>query len=102
MRSWCEYTTARQQADRYEKEVLPAAKESLELVRSGYRQGEFSYLAVLTAQRTCFQTNLAHLQSLRELQATVVEIEGMLLSSGLQVEGARRAEPTSGISSTGQ
>jgi cobalt-zinc-cadmium efflux system outer membrane protein len=80
------YSTARQQVDRYTKEMLPNAQEALNLVASGYRQGEFGYIVLLTAQRTYFQTNLAYLESLRELREATTAIEGNLLFDNLQAE----------------
>lgn len=53
-----QYTNARFQVEKYQREILPNAEESLKLTNSGYRQGEFSYLMLLTAQRTFFRTNL--------------------------------------------
>ena len=47
-----QYATAQQQVEKYHRDILPNAEESLKLVNSGYRQGEFSYLMLLTAQRT--------------------------------------------------
>jgi cobalt-zinc-cadmium efflux system outer membrane protein len=79
-----QYATARQQAERYANDILPNAQESLKLVSSGYRQGEFSYLMMLTAQRTYFQTNLAYLEAQRELRAAAAAIEGNLLTDSLQ------------------
>lgn len=79
-----QYATARQQVDKYTSNILPDAQESLKLVSSGYRQGEFSYLVLLTAQRTYFQTNLAYLDALRDLRAAGVTIEGNLLTDSLQ------------------
>lgn len=78
------YSNARQQADKYAQSVLPSAQESLELVTKGYRQGEFPYLDLLNAQRTYFRVNLAYLESLRELRTSVVAIDGLLLSGGLE------------------
>jgi cobalt-zinc-cadmium efflux system outer membrane protein len=78
------YISADQQVNRYVNEILPDAKKSLDLVRSGYEQGEFNYLELLTAQRTYFRVNLAYLESLREFWISRVRIEGMLLTGGLQ------------------
>lgn len=80
-----QYATARQQAERYAADILPNAEESLKLVSSGYRQGEFSYVVLLTAQRTYFQTHLAYLDALRELRAASAAIEGNLLTGSLDV-----------------
>ncbi len=77
------YANARQQAERYEREILPDARASLDLVTSGYRQGEFNYVTLLTAQRTFSQTNLAYLSSLDELWQSSILIDGLLLSGSL-------------------
>jgi outer membrane protein, heavy metal efflux system len=79
-----QYATALRQVEKYNGDILPNAQESLKLVSSGYRQGEFSYLVLLTAQRTYFQTNLAYLDALRDLRTSCVAIEGYLLGDNLQ------------------
>jgi outer membrane protein, heavy metal efflux system len=81
------YTSASQQVQRYVKDILPDAKQSLEIVRIGYEQGEFGYLELLTAQRTYFRVNLAYVESLREYWINRVRIEGMLMTGGLHVGG---------------
>lgn len=78
------YSNATAQVQRYRERILPAARESLDLVRRGYEAGEFPYLNLLNAQRTFFQTNLQYLDSLRELRTSSAEIQGMLLSNSLQ------------------
>ena len=88
-----QYATAQQQVEKYNRDILPNASESLKLVSSGYRQGEFSYLVLLTAQRTYFQTNLAYLDALRDLRAAGVTIEGNLLGDSLQTAEASEQSP---------
>lgn len=78
------YANASSQVRRYRERILPAAKESLDLVRRGYEAGEFPYLNLLNAQRTFFQANLQYVDSLRELRTSSAEIQGMLLSNSLQ------------------
>jgi outer membrane protein, heavy metal efflux system len=77
------YQNARQQTQTYQKEILPRAKETLELVTKGYQAGEVQYLTMLTAQRTYFETTLAYLTALEQLWAAHVEIESLLLSGSL-------------------
>ena len=79
-----QYTNARFQVEKYQRDILPNAEASLKLTNSGYRQGEYGYLSLLTAQRTFFRTNLAYLDALRELRATATTIEGNLLNDSLQ------------------
>ncbi|MHB0958820.1 MAG: TolC family protein [Pirellulaceae bacterium] len=86
-RAFEQYANAIYQVEKYKQNILPAAEASLTLTNEGYRQGEFSFLSLLTAQRTFFQTNLAYLESLRDLRASATAIEGNLLGDSLQVGG---------------
>ncbi len=79
-----QYATAKQQVDRYSEDILPKAEESLRLTAEGYRSGEFSFLQLLTAQRTYFQTNLAYLDALGQMWSASQKIEGLLLSGSLE------------------
>jgi cobalt-zinc-cadmium efflux system outer membrane protein len=79
-----QYLNARTQAETYSERILPNARKSLELIQNGYRQGEFSYLTLLTAQRTFVSANLNYLNNLQELVARRVTLEGMLLRGGLE------------------
>lgn len=77
------YDNARRQAEQYTREMVPASKEALDLISIGYRQGEYSYLSYLTAQRTYYQVSLASLDAQRELRQSLAVIDGMLLSGSL-------------------
>jgi cobalt-zinc-cadmium efflux system outer membrane protein len=74
---------AQLQASRYKDVILPKSEESLQLVTKGYEVGEISYLSLLTAQRTYFQTSLQYLDAMREAWAADVQIKGFLLSGSL-------------------
>jgi cobalt-zinc-cadmium efflux system outer membrane protein len=84
------YANARQQVETYRKQILPDAQSSLDLVNEGYRQGEFGYLTLLTAQRTFFQTNLAYLESLRQLRESQATVDNLLLTDSLRSGAATR------------
>ena len=88
-----QYATAQQQVEKYTRDIMPNAQESLRLVSAGYRQGEFGYLVLLTAQRTYFQTNLAYLDALRDLRSATAVIEGNLLSDSLQSSDSAELSP---------
>lgn len=79
------YESARNQVDKYSRKdgILDNARRTLELIRTGYKADEFGVLDLLSAQRTYFQTNLAYLDSLRELRVSVIEIRGLLLRGSL-------------------
>jgi cobalt-zinc-cadmium efflux system outer membrane protein len=75
------YSNARYQVELYTKQILPDARQSLDIVQKGYSAGEFSFLSLLLAQRTNVQTNLMYIESLRQLRAAEVAIDGLLLVS---------------------
>lgn len=78
-----QYDQARKQTQRYETTILKKARENLDLNRESYNSGQSSYLAVLTAQRSYFQAQLAWLNALDQLWSASVQIEGLLLSDNL-------------------
>ncbi len=73
------YAGARDEAARYAQDILPGAKDALDLVSAGYRRGELNYLTLLTAQRTYSQANLAYIDALVRLRQSVVQIESFTL-----------------------
>ena len=96
-----QYTNARYQTEKYSKDILPNAQASLKMTTAGYQQGEFSYLSLLTAQRTFFQTNLTYLEALRDLRTAAAIIEGNLLSDSLRPEDAAERGGRSDLDSRG-
>lgn len=78
------YLDAKLQIDAYDSEIIPKAKETLELVTKGYQQGETDFIQLLTAQRTYSQINLTYLTQLQQLWRQNVEIKGKLLSGSLE------------------
>lgn len=80
-----QYATALVRVEGYRREggILDNVQKSLEAIRANYRGGETSYIDLLTAQRTYAQMNLAYVESIGELWAALVEIEGLLLKDSL-------------------
>ena len=81
--SYQDYVTARLRAERYANDILPRAADTLDLTRNGYRNGEFTFIQLLTAQRTYFQTNLTYLDALSEMGAAGRRMNGLLLTDSL-------------------
>lgn len=79
-----QYADARYQVDIYSQEILPKARQTMDLVATGYDAGEVGYLDLLNAQRTYFQTTLSYVDALRELWRAMLLIDGMLLDGSLQ------------------
>jgi outer membrane protein, heavy metal efflux system len=88
-----QHATARGQVEKYNSDILPNARESLRLVSEGFRQRELSYVVLLTAQRTYFQTNLAYLDALRDLRLAAVAIDGNLLADSFQALEGTEGNP---------
>ncbi|MEX0677342.1 MAG: TolC family protein [Pirellulales bacterium] len=80
------YANARNQVEKYTRDILPDARSSLDLVTKGYQQQQFSFLTLLTAQRTYGQASLAYLQALQQLGVSRVAIDGLLLGGSLREE----------------
>jgi cobalt-zinc-cadmium efflux system outer membrane protein len=84
------YAAARQRAYRYQKSILPRARESYQLSLKGYQAGQFDYLRVLEAQRAYGQADLEYVRSLGEMWRAAAELSGLLL------EEQWPSEPTAG------
>jgi cobalt-zinc-cadmium efflux system outer membrane protein len=90
------YQAAKYQVNKLRGEILVDARENLELVTAGQKQGEFNLFQVLVARETYFQSQLTYVEALVELQKVVVEIEGLQLTGGLNP-----AELGAAVQSTG-
>lgn len=78
-----EYEKAKYQVARYEKDILPAAKKNLDIVEKTYEGGQISFLRVLTARRTYFETALKAVESRIALRTAEVILDGYVLTGGL-------------------
>ena len=77
-RSYLSLTTAQAEVLALRTEVLPAAQRAFEAATEGYRQGKFSYLEVLDAQRTLFDTRGRYLTSLTTYQTAAADLERLI------------------------
>lgn len=73
----------------YEEKVLPNAEKSLELMSEGYREGKFTYIELLDAQRTLTQTREDYTKLLENLNITAIEIERL---TGKTIEQSGKEE----------
>jgi len=72
------YEAAVQQAEEYRLQILPKAKEALNLARSGYAGGEFDFNRFLQAERTLVDSRLRHIDALDSLWNTATELARLL------------------------
>ncbi|SFH59396.1 TolC family protein [Planctomicrobium piriforme] len=97
-----QYDSASITVDRLEKQILPRAKQTLELSEKAYGAGEFGFLQVLVARRTFFDSNLQYNTALVELAEAKSMVDGLLLDGGLndvqdtQMDDGLRGQALSG------
>lgn len=97
-----QYDSAAITVERYEQQILPKARQTLDLSEKAYSAGEFGFLQVLVARRTFFDSNLQYNDALIELADSKWLIDGMLLSGGLsegsdtQLDDSLRGQTLSG------
>ena len=65
-------------AQRIRSDILPRAESNFELTQEGYRQGKFSFLDVLLAQRTLFDSRRQYTDSLIEYHTTLTDVERLI------------------------
>ena len=71
------YLAAREAARRSADELLPAARESLDLAEFSYRQGEASLLEALDARRAYQESAIQDLELRRDVHRLRVELEAL-------------------------
>jgi cobalt-zinc-cadmium efflux system outer membrane protein len=76
-----DYATARERALKYAANVLPVARETLQIMNAGYQDGELDYLQVLSIQQTYAQQILSYLQDLETAWKKWAEIDGLLVGT---------------------
>jgi cobalt-zinc-cadmium efflux system outer membrane protein len=68
---------------KYGQEILPNAAESLKLAEQAYEAGETSFVQVLVARRTYFDSNLQFVQAQSQLAQASSKVDGYVLTGGL-------------------
>lgn len=99
--SFRQYSSLQSETGRLQNDVLPRAKENLDLTTQAYRLGRMDFLRVVDARRTYFQANMDHIDALTELHKVVVEIEGLQLTGGLNPTEVGTALQATGAGGTG-
>lgn len=76
--------SAREQVRLYKEQILPDVQKSLELSLQGYRQGEYGYIELLSAQQLYLETQTQYVESLKNHAVACVYLDGFLASGGLE------------------
>lgn len=72
------FDVARQQVAKFERSILPKARESVRLNQLGFDQGQFDLIRVLQSQRALIENELSYLAAQEARWAAAAEIAGML------------------------
>jgi len=71
-------TAAFAEATTLQEEIVPGARRVFEATSEGYRQGKFSLLDVLDAQRTLFEAREQYIEALATYHKAVAEVERLI------------------------
>ncbi len=74
-RNFNSFNVERKRVVEYRDKILPKAEESLHLITNGYKEGEFDYIDLLDAQRTWAETRISYIESLKNLNLLIADIE---------------------------
>jgi cobalt-zinc-cadmium efflux system outer membrane protein len=70
--------TAYEQINAFRNNVLPGAEGAFEILNQGYREGRFTYLDVLDAQRTLIAARAQHVRALMDYHKSVAALERVI------------------------
>ncbi|MEZ6091768.1 MAG: TolC family protein [Pirellulaceae bacterium] len=68
---------------KYANDILPNAEEGLKLAETAYKAGETSFVQVLVARRTYFDSNLQYIASQTQLAQAKAQVDGFVLTGAL-------------------
>lgn len=101
-----DYNNAVNAVRRYQEVILPRAQRAYNLYLASFQQMAASYPQVLISQRTMFQVREQYLNALVDLRQNAIQLEGFLLTGGLDAPRFQSAEPgrveMTGVRSGGQ
>ena len=78
-----DYDSALVAVEQYTSDILPNTKEGLKLAELAYKAGETSFVQVLIARRTYFDTNLQYIVSQQQLAQARARVDGFVLTGAL-------------------
>ncbi|TWU39853.1 Cobalt-zinc-cadmium resistance protein CzcC precursor [Novipirellula aureliae] len=78
-----DYDSSLAAVEKYAKDILPNAAESLQLAETAYKAGETSFVQVLVARRTYFDSNLQYIASQAQLGQARARVDGYVLTGAL-------------------
>lgn len=95
------YYNALDAVTRFKTVILPRADQAYEMYLSKFKQMSASYPQVLISQRTMFQVRRQYINALVELRQNATQIEGFLLTGGLDTPRLRPENTVEKVEMTG-
>ena len=83
-RVYQEYEVSARLAGKYRQDMLPRAQRAYDLYHNSFQQMAAAYPQVIIAQRNVFQLQRDYIHELVSVWKSAAEIEGMLLTGGLE------------------
>ena len=77
------FESATKAVRKYEDEIIPQVKQSLELSEEAYRAGELDFLQVLIVRRSFYESSIRLIEAQGRLAQAVAKVDGLLLTGGL-------------------
>lgn len=96
-----QYKSLQQESRRLQIEILPKAEENLELVTVAYKAGRMDFQRVVDARKLLFNSKIARVEAVAEMQKTFVEIDGLQLTGALNPTEVGTALQSTATSSNG-
>lgn len=78
-----DYDSSLAAVEQYSKDILPNSEDGLRLAELAYKAGETSFVQVLVARRTYFDTNLQYIVSQQQLAQARARVDGFVLTGAL-------------------
>lgn len=76
--AWEGFSSALEETERYQDEIIPGARKAYKQADEGYSRGAFSFLDLLDSQRTLYEVQEAHLESILNLYEAKVQAEFLM------------------------
>lgn len=74
------YQAERRRVAEFRDNIIPKAESSLQLIETGYKEGELTYIDLLDAQRTWAETKVSYIESLKKINLLLADIEGLAVT----------------------
>jgi cobalt-zinc-cadmium efflux system outer membrane protein len=71
------FRVADQQVARYEKQIIPKAREGVRIIQLGFDMGQFDFQRLLQAQRSLVEADLGYVAALESRWQAAAELAGL-------------------------